>query len=214
MNSARCPEEGINIQHSRGCEAREGKDCTCEPRFQGQAWSPRHKKNLRRVFKTLEEAKAWRSETIVALRKPGALGPGDLFLDQAADAWLIAAKSGVVRTRSGSPFKPAALRSYEDSLRRFVLPRLGRTRLSELSRNQIQDVVDEMVAKDYAPSTVRNAVLPLRSICRRALDREEIPSNPTKRLDLPIDRRIKARVAPPNQVPALLEALPSELRLC
>ncbi|MBK8293434.1 MAG: hypothetical protein IPK93_01145 [Solirubrobacterales bacterium] len=97
-----------------------------------------------------------------------------MFLDQAADAWLAAAKSGVVRTRSGSPFKPAALRSYEDSLRRFLLPKLGRTRLSELSRNQIQDVVDEMVAKDYAPSTVRNAVLPLRSICRRALDWEEI----------------------------------------
>ena len=97
--------------------------------------------------------------------------------------------------------------------RRFLLPKLGRTRLSELNRNQIQDVVDEMVAKGYAPSTVRNAVLPLRSICRRAIDREEITSNPTRRLDLPIDRRSKDRVAPPNEVHALLEALPSDLRL-
>jgi integrase len=90
---------------------------------------------------------------------------------------------------------------------------LGRIRLADITRADIQDVIDWMVSEGYAPSTVRNAILPLRSILRRALDREEIDANPTERLDLPIDRRKKDRVAPPEEVDALLEALPEHLRL-
>jgi site-specific recombinase XerD len=93
-------------------------------------------------------------------------------------------------------------------MRRFIAPRLGRTRLADITRNDIQDAIDGMVAEGYAPSTVRNAVLPLRSILRRALDRGEIETNPTERLDLPIDRRKKDRIAPPEEVDALLDALP------
>lgn len=209
----KCSEKGINLIHSRLCSSRDGGGCDCEPTFQGQAWSPSCRHNLRRVFKTLDEAKAWRKATTVALSQPGAIQPGDMFFDRAAEKWLTAAKKGVVRTRSGTPFKPSALRSYEDSLRRFLIPKLGRTRLNELKRAQIQDVVDEMVAADYAPSTVRNAVLPLRSICRRAYDREELQSNPTRKIELPIDRRTKDRVAPPQEVENLLGALPEHLRL-
>jgi integrase len=209
----RCPEAGINLVHQKTCSNETTAVCDCDPSFQGQAWSKVHQRNLRRTFKTLEEARLWRQETIEALTDPTALAPGQAFFDLAAQTWLKAAKSGAVRTRSGTPFKPAALRSYEDSIRRFLIPRLGRTRLADITRPDIQDVIDRMVAEGYAPSTVRNAVLPLRSILRRALDREEIEANPTERLDLPIDRRTKDRVAPPEEVDALLEALPENLRL-
>jgi len=93
--------------------------------------------------------------------------------------------AGVVRTRSGDQYKPSALRSYEQSLSTHVLPKLGRMRFSAISRVTIQDLVDHMVASGAAPSTTRNAVLPMRAIYRRSLARNELMLNPTERLALP-----------------------------
>ena len=36
---------------------------------------------------------------------------------EAAEQWLGAAKREVIRTRSGEPYKPSALRAYEQVLR-------------------------------------------------------------------------------------------------
>jgi Phage integrase, N-terminal SAM-like domain len=58
---------------------------------------------------------------------------------------MIVAKAGVARTRSGDPYKPSSLRSYEQALRALVLPRLGRPRLSALTRVVLQDFVDDLV---------------------------------------------------------------------
>ena len=41
---------------------------------------------------------------------------------------------------------------------------MGSQRLSAITFNQIQDLVDRLVAKGLAPSTVRNSILPLRAI--------------------------------------------------
>ena len=60
-----------------------------------------------------------------------------------------------------------------------------------------------------APSTVRNAVLPLRAIYRRALQRDELTVNPTLKLALPAVRQRRERVARPAEADALLAALPS-----
>ena len=49
-------------------------------------------------------------------------------------------------------------------------------------------LVDKLVAKDLAPSTIANAILPLRAVYRTAIDREEVAVNPTAKLALPKDR--------------------------
>jgi len=43
-------------------------------------------------------------------------------LSQAADESLSAAQAGLVRNRSGDPYKPSALRGYEQALRARLLP--------------------------------------------------------------------------------------------
>lgn len=134
--------------------------------------------------------------------------PTRVTLEQAAREWCAAAAAGVVRTRGGDCYKPSALRSYEQALRTRVFPRLGRERLSALSRTAIQDMVDEMVASGCAPSTTRNAVLPLRAIYRRALARAEVMVNPTLGLALPAVRARRERVARPEQAAALTAAAP------
>jgi integrase len=129
-------------------------------------------------------------------------------LQAAAEDWLSAAKGGIIRTRSGELYKPSALRSYEEALRKRIIPELGRLRLSALSRNTVQDLIDRLVAEGLAPSTVRNSILPLRAIYRRATQRGEVAINPTLKLSLPAARARRERVARPAEAAALLTALP------
>jgi hypothetical protein len=70
--------------------------------------------------------------------------------------------AGVIRTRSGDPYKPSALRTYRQALEGKLLPTLGRRHLSAISRNDLQDLV----------------VLPLRAIFRRAVDRGIVAITP------------------------------------
>jgi integrase len=140
-------------------------------------------------------------------------GPSSTLVKEAAGEWLEAARAGVVRTRSGEPYKPSAIRGYEATLRRTIVPELGHLRLSALTRARIQDLIDRLVARGLAPSTVGNAILPLRAIYRRAVDREEVAVNPTERLALPKDRAARDRVAEPREVDALLRVLPEHHRV-
>ena len=133
--------------------------------------------------------------------------PTRTTLREAAEAWLAAAEAGVVRTRSGDRYKPSALRAYRASLDARVLPELGALRLSALTRPQIQELVDRLVAEGLSASTVRNTVLPLRAIFRRARARAEVAQNPTLGLTLPAVRGRRERVARPDEAIALLCAL-------
>jgi len=89
----------------------------------------------------------------------------------------------------------------------YMLPRLGRGKLSAIERNAVQDLVYLLVAEGRAPSTVRNAILPLRAIYRRALERSEVVVNPTEGLRLPALRGRRERIARPADARALIEAL-------
>lgn len=66
------------------------------------------------------------------------------------------------------------MRSYEQVLRATVLPELGHLKLSTLTRNVLQDLIDKLVAEGRSASTVRNTILPLRAIYRRSLSRSEV----------------------------------------
>ncbi len=209
MAARRQGPEGIVVRHARACASRKDLSCDCRPGYQAQVFSARDRKTIRRTFRTLTDARAWRAETHAALRTGTLRAPTRTTIHQAADEWLAAAKSGVVRTRSGSPYKPSALRGYEQSLRAKIVPELGHLRLSSVTRAHVQDLVDKLVAQGKSPSTVRNALLPLQAIYRRALGRSEVLVNPTLGLALPASRGRRDRVAHPGEAKALLEALPS-----
>jgi integrase len=170
-------------------------------------WSARDARTIRKTFTTLGDARAWRAETKFALRRGVARAPTRTTLNQAAEEWLAAARAGIVRNRSGETYKPSALRSYEQALALKVLPELGHLRLSAISRNTVQDLVDRLVAQGLSASTVRNSILPLRAIYRRSVSRSEVLVNPTLGLALPAVRGRRERVARPSEAHALLQAL-------
>jgi integrase len=133
--------------------------------------------------------------------------PSRRTIGEAAGEWVAAARAGVVRTRSGDAYKPGALRGYEHALAKRLIPRFGRLKVSALTRNAIQDLVDELQTEEFAPSTIRNTVLPLRAIYRRLGARDEVLLNPTVGLSLPAIRERRERIARPEEARLLLGAL-------
>jgi len=203
--------EGLRVRHQRFCWSLrpDGGPCICVPTFQGQVWSGRDRKQIRKSFLTLEEAQAWRVDAKARLRRGTLRAPSVITLRQEAEDWLERATAGVIRTRSGDAYKPAALRAYRFALNRHLLPRFGNVRLSALTPVMLQDFIEQMLAAGLAPSTIRNALLPLRAIYRRAVQRDEVAINPTLNLALPAVRGKRDRIARVEEATALLAALPA-----
>src|SRR5262249_30644141 len=70
-----------------------------------------------------------------------------------------------------------------------------------------QDLADRLVSDGLNPSTIRNTLMPLRVIFRRAVTRGELTVNPTTALELPAVRGRRDRIASPDEATKLLAAL-------
>lgn len=207
---------GIIVRHSRACPSREGGACTkgrrngCTPAFEAWVWSPRDGKKIRQSFPTEAAAKGWRQDATVGVRKKTMRAPTATTLREAWEAWYDGARDGNIRNRSGDEYKPSVLRSYETSMRLRVLPTLGAAKLSDVSRLDLQDIADRLLADGLDPSTVRNALMPLRAVYRRAVGRGDVAINPTAGIELAAVRGRRDRIASPSEAAQLLAALPTD----
>jgi hypothetical protein len=154
---------GIEVRHKKACASRRGARCNCDPAYQASVWSARESKRIRKTFATLAEARAWRAETQTGVRRGTLRAPAHTTLAEAAEELVAGMKSGRIRTRSGDPYKASTLRGYEQGLADHVLPELGAAKLSEIRRGDVQDLADRMLGTGADPSTIRNAIAPLKA---------------------------------------------------
>jgi integrase len=175
-------------------------------------FSPRDKRKIRKTLPTHSAARAWRTQAQRDVRVGALRAANDQTLRQASQTWLERAREGAIRNRSGDPFKPSVLRGYEQGLRLHVLPDLGAHKLARITTADLQAQVERWQAAGMNPSTIRNAMLPLRAIYRRACARDGLPLNPTRGLELPAVRGRRDRIASPAEAAALLAALPDQDR--
>jgi integrase len=138
--------------------------------------------------------------------------PAATTIREAADELIEGMRSGRVRTRSGDRYKPSAIRSYEAALRDRILPILGGKRIGDVQRRDVQRLADDILAEGRDPSTIRNALMPLRVIYRRALEDGDVVVNPCAHLRLPAVRGRRERIASPDEAQQLLAALPERDR--
>jgi integrase len=204
--------EGIRARHSTSCRTRSGGRCNCAVKYEAWVWSKEDEKKIYRGFSSLEAAKTWRSEAHTAVRKKQLRAPTSVTIRQAWANWLEAAKAGSIRNRSGDIYKPSVLRTYESSMRLHVLPDHGAVRLGDLTPFAVQAMVKNMLAKKLDPSTIRNAVMPLRVLFGNAVSEGTIPINPVAGVKLPAVRGRRDRVASPTEAAALIAALPDSIR--
>ncbi len=203
---------GIEIRHSKVCRSRAGGACSCRPTYQASVSSAVEQKRIRKTFPTLAEARAWRSEAQTAIRRGMLRAPSQTTVREAAEAWLEGVRAGSIRNRSGDRYKPSVIRSYETSFRLRVLPELGNRKFSEIRRSDVQDLADRLLGQGLDPSTIRNTLMPVRAIYRRALARGDVAVNPTRGLELPAVRGKRDQIVSPDEAEALLAALPERDR--
>lgn len=213
MRDKRSPE-GVRTRHSRSCakSEHEAEACNCRPSYEASVYSAKHGRKIRKTFPTRAAARSWRADTMTLVRK-GKLGPATkTTLREAWTEWHAGATAGTIRTRDGARYKPSAIRSYVGGMERHVLPELGARRLSSIARNDIQDLVDGMLGKPLSPSSIRNAVMPLRVVFGRAFDRGEIPTTPMLGVRLPRVEGSREAGATPVDAAHLIAALPEAER--
>jgi len=128
-------------------------------------------------------------------------------LRRAAIDWLASAEVGTILNRSRDRYKPSAIKSYREALEKRVLQEFGACKLADISRLDVQDFVDRLHGEGLSASTVRNTLVPLQAIFRRALARGEVVVNPTTRIELPAVRGAPDRIATRDEAFALLDAL-------
>lgn len=181
--------------------------------YRGHVWSARDEKRIRGPwFPTVAQARNWRQDNLVGVRKGTVRAPVETTVREAAADFLEGARSGRVLNRKGERYRPSVTRDYEGDLRRHVEPALGDLRLSEVRRANVQDLIDMLVAAGLAPSTVRNALDPLRRIFDRAVKRDLIPFSPCQHLEVPRGTGTRDRIASPVEAAALIAALPADDR--
>jgi integrase len=72
----------------------------------------------------------------------------------------------------------------------------------------VQDLADRLLRRGEEASTIRNTLMPLRAIFRRAVARGDVAVNPTTGLELPAVRGRRDRIVSPERAAKLLDALP------
>lgn len=203
---------GIVKRHSRRCGSREGRRCNCEPSYEAWVYSKRDGKKICKRFPREAEAKSWRADAASQTSRGALRAPKPTTVREAWVAWHAGAKEGVVRNRSGDPYKPGSLRSYDQAMRLRVLPEFGAVKLADLSRVDLQGFADRLLASGLNPSTIQVTLLPLRAIFRRAVSRGELIVNPCSGLELPAIRGRRERIASPQEAEALIAAVPERDR--
>lgn len=204
-------QTGIRARHSRTCPNRDAADCGCAKSWEATVWDRRKRVKIRKTFRRRSEALSWLTDTR-KLVQDGKLsaGAGRQTVEQAGRKLIAGMKDGSIRNRSRDRYKPGVIRNYERDLEKRVFPELGRIRLSELRRRDVQRLVDELVAAGLSGSAVLNTVMPLRVICRRAIRDDDLHVNPLANLDLPEGAGVRERVASPAEAAMLIDALPEE----
>ena len=165
---------------------------------------------VRGTYKTPEEVQgerlAAREREAAALAVAKALEGKELTVSAWAEKWL----GQLIETGRSD----GTLRTYRSTLSRHILPALGKKRLGEVS----QDDVDWLLRSRKTPAVRTNVSRVLRSLYLTAVDQGEggLTAVPF-RLHVPKPQVARgldsSKVATPEQVRALAEALPEQLSL-
>ena len=209
---------GIEVRHRRDCPAGcypPGR-CRCAPAYRAAVWfsdprgrqGPEGDADVRSARRCACVAVAgggagstrrWSESRAVWRRADGACGWGRAHIGD-----------GVRRCQEAerTPYRAGVVRAYRRALNLHACPVLGGRRLDGVSQPDLLELVERLQAAGLSPSSIRNAIDPLRTIYRRAVARGLVAANPTSGLELPTGEKRRDRVADPLEAARLVEALP------
>ncbi|HEX8083375.1 MAG TPA: tyrosine-type recombinase/integrase [Solirubrobacteraceae bacterium] len=192
---------GIEIRHPRSCAARKKGRCGCSPRYRAEAYDSREGK---RVYKNFGGGQG------VAGRR--AVGAAHGHVDGGAQRDARRCRRDVARRR-GQRLGPQPVgRRPQAECGARLRPGAAAARPAgaggrAIRGAELQALVDRLLVAGHNPSTIRNTLLPVRAIFRRAVARGEVAVNPTRGLELPAVRGRRERIVSPEEARRLLDAL-------
>ncbi len=200
---------GLRQRHGLKCR---GGKCSCA--WQAEVYLAREGRKLRKTFATREQAKAWRTDALADVKRGKLIAPSNVpTVAEAAEAFIAGATAEppTIKAAGKRPYKPATIRGYAAALRKYVVPALGRMKLNDVRRADVQDFADAL-AQDFKPNTVTNIIDSLRVLFRRAIHLDLIALDPTEHVELDRPEKHDPRIATPVEAAALIAALPERDR--
>lgn len=201
--------QGVFARHQQHCRTeQDGERCNCKPSFYGVVYDRANKKPVRTKRQpTVDAARNARTDLAAMLDRGEMPATRGLRLSEARERFIRAAREGRALNKRGRRYKPTAVDNIEISLKVHAEPTLGRERITDIRRGQIQELVDELTPK-RSGSRVRSVVNALRSLYRWAQDRDLASHDPAALVRLPaMDAKPIERVASPAEFARLLDAL-------
>ena len=187
----------------------ERTDAKGQTRYRGTAYDGRAKRHLFGPWtQHLAEARAWRVDAQARLQAGTLSATKGPTIREAADQFTAGIRSGAIRARTGKRYRPSVVSGYERDLRERIVPAFGTTRISKLTRPDVQRWVDLLASEALAASTVRNAINPLSALYGWAVSRGMAHTNPCNGLRLPSGEKARDRIATPSEAAILIAALP------
>lgn len=176
-------------------------------RYRAEAWDNQAGRRITKTFATAAAARAWRRDTQDRIARGEVRAAEPRTVSDAYEFWIAAARSGAVRSRGGTTYKPGVLHGYAITFESRLLKEFGRTKVGELRRIAIKRYVDKLIAEGLAAQTVKNIVVALRVLLKWCVEEELILSNPTDGLALPSGGVVRDRVASVSEAITLLAPL-------
>ncbi len=94
--------------------------------------------------------------------------------DKYADRWL--------KDYARIECKTSTADGYEGVLDQYLRPRFGKKRMSDIKRDDIKALINDLIGKDLSRNTIRNALCVVRGLFNYAIEEGLIESNPAARL--------------------------------
>ncbi len=174
----------------------------------------REGKSVSKTFQREAEAKSWRADALAAAQRGAirAVRRDTRTLAVALREFVEGMKAGTVRPKNRGRYKPNTCRSYERALVNHIdASGLGRLKVVDVRRADVQSLADELLASGLAPGSVSNVLNPIQALYRRLIDRDLIAHNPATRIDLPAQGRARPkRIASAAEAARLIAPLREE----
>jgi integrase len=161
---------------------------------------------IERTFDTKGEAQDW----LLDMQHSAKTGT---FIDPAASARTF---GDVVDEWRGTwtDLEPKTKAGYESILNKHILPRFGKARISAVTPDRVQKLVNDLAAT-HAPNTTRRVYTVLRSVLALAQTRRYLAANAATGIKLPkkAPRNQQRLYLNAGQVRTLAEAMPGRYRV-
>ena len=206
--------QGVFARHQQHCALQDGGRCSCKPSYYGVAYDRTRKRQVKtKRMPTSDAARNARADLAAMLERGETRAGGNLRLAEARERFVLAAREGKVLNKHGHRYKPRAIDDIDEALRVHVEPTLGTRRITNISRGDVQAIIDDLAPR-LSGSRVRSIANAVRSLYRWAQDRDLAQHDPAAVVRLPaMDATPIDRVASPGEFAQLIAALPLDLGL-